>query len=262
MTQLRWNEAGTRFYETGVDRGVLYVDGNGVPWNGLVSVEEAPSGGEARPFYIDGVKYLNLSAREEFVATINAFYSPVEFDSCDGIGSVALGMRAGQQRRKPFGLSYRTRIGNDIDGLEHGYKIHIVYNALVAPTTKAYNTTNDAPEAPTLAWPITTTPVAIPGMLPSAHIVIDSTEISRASLDELEKFLYGSESTPPMLPTPAQIVDLITTADEFTVTDLGDGKFLISGRSEHVLLASPGVYQISHPTAVVLVPGGAEISSE
>lgn len=261
MTRLNWDAVGSRFYETGVDRGVLYVDGAGVPWNGLVSVEEAPSGGEARPFYIDGVKYLNLSAREEFVATINAFYSPVEFDPCDGIAPLALGVRAGQQRRKSFGLSYRTRIGNDLDGTDYGYKIHIVYNALVAPTTKAYSTKNDAPEIPTLAWPITTTPVVIPGMGRSAHIVIDSTEVSLASLTELEKFLYGSESTPPMLPTPAQIIDLVTTADEFTVTALGDGLYSISGTSEHVLLASPGLYQIMHPTAVVLAPGGAEISS-
>lgn len=261
MAQLVWDSVGERFYELGVDRGVLYIDNVGVPWNGLVTIDEAPSGGEARPYYIDGVKYLNLSAREEYQATISAFYSPVEFDQCDGMGSLALGLSVGQQRRKPFGLSYRTMIGNDIDGSDHGYKIHIVYNALVAPSTKNYSTVNDNPEVPLASWPITTKPVAIAGMQHSAHLVIDSTKVSVRGMVEIEKILYGTETTPPTLPTPAQIVDALATADEFTVTDLGDGLFRISGTLENVIEASPGVYQIVHETGVVLVTDGAEISS-
>lgn len=262
MTQLVWDSIGERFYETGVDRGVLYVDGVGVPWNGLASVEEVPTGGEARPFYIDGVKYLNLAAREEFVATINAFYSPVEFDSCEGMGSLAVGLSAGQQHRKSFGLSYRTRIGNDLAGTDHGYKIHIVYNALVAPITRNYSSISDTPEVPLLSWPITTKPVVVPGMARSAHLVIDSTKVSEASLNEIETILYGSLTTSAMLPTPDQLVDALINADIFTVTDLGDGAFRISGSLENVLEASPGVFQIIHDTAVVIIDAdSATISS-
>lgn len=262
MSQLVWDSVGERFYESGVDRGVLYIDGLGVPWSGLTSVEEAPSGGDARPFYIDGVKYLNLAAREEFVATINAFYSPVEFDQCEGIGSVVLGLNAGQQRRKPFSFSYRTKIGNDLAGADYGYKIHIVYNALVAPTTRTYESISDSAEIPVLSWPVTTTPVVIPGMTRSAHITIDSTKISKAGLAEIERILYGSETTSAVLPTPTQIVDALTNADEFTVTDLGGGMFSISGSIENVLEASPGVYEIIHDTAVIILDAdSAEISS-
>lgn len=261
MAELAWDEIGKRFYETGIDRGVLYVDGVGVAWSGLASVEEAPTGGEARPFYIDGVKYLNLAAREEFVATINAFYSPVEFDPCEGIGSLVPGFSAGQQRRKSFGLSYRTKIGNDLDGPDHGYKIHLIYNALVAPTNRSYTSVSDAPEVPVLSWPITTTPIKIPGMMHSSHLVIDSTTVSAAAMREIERILYGSSFASATLPTPEEIVVILTTADVFKVTDLGGGEFLISGPAENVLEASPDIFQIIHDTAVVLVADGATITS-
>lgn len=261
MARLVWDNVGERFYEAGIDRGVLYIDDAGVPWSGLVSVDETSSGGEARPFYVDGVKYLNLAAKEEFEAAISAFYSPVEFDQCDGVASLATGLTAGQQRRKPFGLSYRTRIGNDLLGVDYGYKIHIIYNALVAPTTRNYASVSDSPDVPVLSWPVTTKPVVVPGMARSSHLVIDSSKVSRASLDEIEKALYGTVSTAARLPTPAELVDIITTADVFTVTDLGAGEFRISGRSENVLMASPGIYQIIHDTAVVLNTDGAVISS-
>lgn len=261
MAKLSWDDVSKRFYETGVDRGVLYVDNSGVPWNGLVSVEETPSGGEARPFYVDGVKYLNRSAREEFEATLSAFFSPVEFDQCEGIGSMSLGLTASQQRKREFGLSYRTRLGNDVLGTEYGYKIHVIYNARVAPTSKTYASLGDNTEVPTLSWPITTRPVLVPGMSRSAHIVIDSTKVSRIGLEEIELALYGTDIDAPYLPTPAQLLNMLNTADEFTVTDLGDGMFRISGRNENIITASPGVYEITHPTAVVLVTDGAEIST-
>lgn len=261
MAQLTWDTVGNRFYESGVDRGVLYVDDAGVPWNGLTAIDESPSGGEARPFYIDGVKYLNLAAQEEFEATVTAYYSPEEFDQCDGIGMLVEGLTAGQQRRKSFGLSYRTKIGNDTVGADFGYKIHIIYNALVAPTAHNYATVSDSVDIPLLSWPISTKPVPVPGMMRSAHLVVDSTKVSRASLEEIEKVLYGTELTPASLPTPAELVDIIATADLFSVVDLGGGKFRISGRNENIFLASPGLYEITHPTAVVLVTDGAHITS-
>lgn len=261
MARLVWDATGQRLYESGVDRGVLYIDNAGVPWNGLVTVDETPSGGEGRPFYIDGVKYLNLPAREEFEATVSAFYSPVEFDQCEGMASLVVGLSAGQQRRKPFSLSYRTGLGNDLVGTDYGYKIHIIYDALVAPTTRNYNSLNDNPEAPLLSWPITTKPVEVPGLSRSSHIVIDSTMVTRAALEEIENALYGTGSSSASLPTPAQIVDILTTADEFRVTDLGDGLYRISGRNENVLEASPNIFNIIHSTAVVLNADGADIST-
>jgi hypothetical protein len=250
VTQLSWDNVGQRFYETGVDRGVLYVDGVGVAWNGLTAVEEAPTGAEARPLYVDGIKYLNLASREEFAATINAFYSPVEFDVCEGYGQVALGLVAGQQRRKPFAFCYRTKIGSDLDP-DHGYKIHIVYNAMVAPATRSYASLSDSHDVPVLSWPITTTPVVIPGMMRSAQLVIDSTKISALGLSEIEKILYGTDTTGPTLPSPEDIIAALTTADEFVVTDLGGGMFEISGSVSNIIEASPGIYQIVHDTAVV-----------
>lgn len=261
MARLIWDAVGERYYEAGVDRGVLYVDDAGFSWNGLVAVEETPSGGEARSFYIDGVKYLNLSAKEEFEATISAFYSPFEFDQCEGVTPLASGLNVGQQRRKSFGLSYRTKLGNDTTGTDHGYKIHVIYNALVAPTTRSYASIDDNPEAPLLVWPITTKPVAISGMSHSSHIVIDSTKVSRLGLQAVEKALYGTDSSLPTLPTPEEIANLLATADEFKVTDLGAGLFMISGPVENVIEASPGLYQITHATAVVLTSDGATISS-
>jgi hypothetical protein len=261
VAKLTWDDVSKRFYETGVDRGVLFVDNTGVPWNGLVSVEESPSGGEAKPSYIDGVKYLNRSAREEFEATLSAFFSPVEFDQCEGTGSLSLGLTAGQQRRKDFGLSYRTKLGNDVLGNEYGYKIHLIYNARVAPTTRNYTSLSDSVEVPALSWPITTKPVVVPGMARSAHITIDSTKVSRLGLEEVEKALYGTDIDAPYLPTPQQLLEMLNTADVFTVTDLGGGLFRISGRNENIITASPDVYEITHPTAVVLVPNGADIST-
>jgi hypothetical protein len=261
VTQLVWDAVGERIHEQGVDRGVLYIDTAGFPWNGLVSVEEAPTGGEARPFYIDGVKYLNLAAKEEFAATISAFYSPVHFDQCEGIGDLVPGFSAGQQRRKPFGLSYRTLLGNDVMGTDYGYKIHLIYNALVAPASRTYETQSDSPEAAPLSWPVTTKPIAINGMAHSAHFVIDSTKVTTQALREIEKALYGSSSTNPYLPTPTQIIEILTTADIFKVVDLGGGEFLISGPNESVREASPGIYTINHDTAVVLNADGAVITS-
>jgi hypothetical protein len=263
VVQLVWDTIGERYYEMGVDRGVLYVDGSGYSWNGLVSVEETPTGGEARPYYIDGVKYLNLSASEEFEAVISAFYSPVEFDQCDGVKSLAAGLTIGQQRRKSFGLSYRTKIGNDLAGSDHGYKIHIIYNALVAPTSRNYASIGDNPEVPLLAWPITTKPIKMPaGATYSAHVVVDSTKVTTLALNAIEQALYGTAGTNPRLPTPQELMNMIATSDEFVVTFIETGKYSVSGSSEAVDEASPGVYEISHDTGVIFIdPSTVQISS-
>lgn len=221
MAVLQWDQTGERFYETGVDRGVLYIPDNtgayvnGYAWNGLVSVTEAPSGAEATPQYADNMKYLNLVSAEEFGGTIEAFTYPAEFGQCDGTASPKVGVFVGQQQRKTFGLSYRTRIGNDVDLDSHGYKLHLVYGALAAPSEKAYTTVNDTPEAITFSWEFTTTAVADTTsgsvLRPTALITIDSTLVAPADLTALETLLYGDVSEDPALPLPEAVFALFTT---------------------------------------------------
>jgi len=215
MSKIIWGETGARKYETGVDKCVLYPqasDGTypkGVPWNGLISVTESPSGAEASPLYADNGKYLNLISAEDFGASIEAYTYPDEFAECDGSAEIATGVMIGQQRRKPFGLSYQTKLGNDVDAEEYGYKLHIVYGGLAAPSEKGYQTVNDSPEAMTMSWEITTTaPAPIEGFKPSASITIDSTKVDASKLEALETILYGSESADPRLPLPAEIASL------------------------------------------------------
>lgn len=210
MAVLVWGNVGERYYETGVDRGVLFpLTGDGVPWNGLVSVAEAPSGGEPRPYYLDGFKYLNLATSEEFAATIEAFSAPDEFDKCDGTASIHNGLFLTQQKRESFGLSYRTRIGNDVDGTDHGYKIHLVYNALASPSSRSNSTLNDSPSPITFSWGITTAPPTISGYKPSAHFVIDSRKTPAMLLRQVEDILYGSPTTSPRLPSVSELMTLM-----------------------------------------------------
>ena len=217
--KLKWDEVGKREYETGVSKGVLYPYANGkyekgVAWNGLTGVTESPSGAEASPLYADNIKYLNLLSAEEFGATIEAYTYPDEFAECNGETSLMDdktpidGVNVGQQARKTFGMSYQTKIGNDTDA-EAGYKIHLIYGALAAPSEKAYATVNDSPEAITFSWEISTTPIEVPGLKPTACITIDSTKISKENLQKLEDKLYGNDSEgEPTLPTPAELLDL------------------------------------------------------
>jgi hypothetical protein len=210
--ELVWDKVGERLYETGVDHGVLYIPDSGgsyvdgVAWNGLTSVSEAPSGAEPNAQYADNIKYLNLFSAEEFGATLEAFTYPDEFAQFDGLGSPTPGVVVGQQVRKPFGLSYRTKIGNDIDGDDHGYKIHLIYGCYASPSEKAYNTINDSPEAINFSWAITTTPVAVPGMKPTSQIVIDSTKVDADTLAALEQLLYGDTGVDPSLPLPGTVI--------------------------------------------------------
>lgn len=218
MSKLVWDKNSERFYETGTDKGVLYPMSSagtydkGVAWNGLTAVTESPSGAEATALYADNVKYLNLISAEDFAATIEAYMSPEEFDECDGTAEIAPGVTIGQQKRKSFGLSFRSIIGNDTDGNDHGYKIHIIYGATAAPSERAYTSVNDSPEAMTLSWELTTTPVAVTGHKPTAHLEINSTKVDPEKLAALEAILYGSESEEARLPLPDEIVELIGTA--------------------------------------------------
>lgn len=217
MSKLVWDQTGQRYYETGVKMGVLYVQENGeypngVAWNGLTAVTESPSGAEATPLYADDIKYLNLMSAEEFGATIEAYTYPDEFAACDGSASLATGVYIGQQARKTFGMCYRTAVGNDVDNNDHGYKLHLIYGALAAPSEKAYATINDSPEAITFSWEITTTPVNVTGMKPTASITIDSTKADKAKLEALEAILYGSESEEARLPLPDEIKTLMEAA--------------------------------------------------
>ena len=220
MAKIVWDKTGEHFYETGVKNGVLYVqEGSaypkGVAWNGLTAVTESPSGAEATPLYADDIKYLNLISTEEFGATIEAYTYPDEFAACDGSATLVDGVMIGQQARKTFGLCYRTTIGNDTNGNDYGYKLHIIYGALAAPSEKAYATINDSPEAITFSWEVTTTPVNVTGAKPTASITIDSTKADPTKLAALEDILYGKDGEPgnePRLPLPDEIKTLMTAA--------------------------------------------------
>lgn len=219
MTALAWDQVGERLYETGVDHGVLYIPDNtgayviGYAWNGLVSVTESPTGAEASPQYADNIKYLNLVSAEEFGATIEAFTYPLEFGQCDGTASPEVGVFVGQQSRRTFGLAYRTRVGNDIEGQDYGYKLHLIYGALAAPSEKAYNTVNDSPEVITFSWELSTTAVDV-GTIggteykPTASLTIDSTTVDAGALAELEDLLFGTVGQDPQLPMPAAVIAL------------------------------------------------------
>lgn len=214
MTKLTWDQVGERLYETGVDHGVLYLpDGQGVydtavSWNGLVTVTESPSGADSNPQYADNIKYLNLISAEQFGGTIEAFTYPDEFAQCDGTASPEEGIAIGQQSRKMFGLCYRTLVGNDVDGTDYGYKLHLVYGAIAAPSEKAYATVNDSPEALTFSWSISTTPVEVTGFKPTASLVIDASKVNAAALIALEDILYGTAGGDARLPLPDEVLSM------------------------------------------------------
>lgn len=214
MSKLVWDQTGERLYETGVDHGVLYPQEaglypKGVAWNGLTAVTESPSGAEATPLYADNIKYLNLMSAEEFGATIEAYTYPDEFAECDGSAALATGVYIGQQARKTFGMSYRTLLGNDVESNDHGYKLHLIYGALAAPSEKGYTTVNDSPEAITFSWEVTTTPVNVTGFKPTASVTIDSTKVDAEKLAALEAILYGSESEEARLPLPDEVAQIM-----------------------------------------------------
>lgn len=219
MAVLEWDKSGERLYETGVDRGVLYIPdesgdyATGVAWNGLTTVTETPSGAEATPTYADNIKYLNLISLEEFGGTIEAYTYPDEFNQFDGLAAPADGVLIGQQSRKTFGMSYRTRLGNDTELDAYGYKLHLVYGCIAAPSEKAYASINDSPEAITFSWEFKTTPVAVTDLKPTSLLVVDSTVVDAGGLSDLEDLLYGTTGSPgttASLPLPDDVIALFT----------------------------------------------------
>lgn len=218
MSKLVWDKTGERLYETGVKQGVLYPQAaggtypKGVAWNGLTNITETPSGAEATALYADDIKYLNLISTEELGGTIEAYTYPDEFAECDGSAALTAGVYIGQQNRKTFGLCYRTTLGNDVDSNAYGYKLHLVYGALAAPSEKAYSTINDSPEAITFSWEFSTTPVNVAGFKPTANIVIDSTKVDAEKLAALEKILYGDTEAEARLPLPDEVAKVMATA--------------------------------------------------
>lgn len=215
-----WDDIGEKTFEMGVDHGVLYVMtgttyGEGVPWNGLTGVTETPSGAEANKTYADNIEYANILSAEEFGATIEALSYPPEFNACNGRSTVVEGVTIGQQNRAKFAFSHRTKVGNDTEGQEHGYQIHIIYGAQASPSEKAYTTLNDSPEPTAMSWDITTTPVPVTGYKPTAHLTLDSTLVSAENMKKVEDILYGSgtgeTAVKPRVPLPDEIITLIGT---------------------------------------------------
>lgn len=215
MPKLKWDQTGERFYETGVDKVVLFPMestgeyGQGVAWNGISAVNESPSGAEPTALYANNGKYLNLISNEDFAATIEAYTYPDEFEECDGSKEIAPGVVIGQQKRKVFGLAYRTLLGNDVDGNDHGYKLHLVYGCLAAPSEHNHSTVNDSPEAGTMSWSVSTTPVEVADAKPTATVTIDSTKADKAKLKKLEDMLYGTDQAESKLPLPAEVITLM-----------------------------------------------------
>lgn len=252
MAVLTWDAVGERLYETGVDRCVLYIpNSNGVydigyAWNGLTTVTESPSGAEANPQYADNIKYLNLISAEQFGATIEAFTYPDEFAQCDGT-ILEGGVSIGQQSRKVFGLCYRTRLGNDIDGVDHGYKIHLIYGAQAAPSEKAYATINDSPEAITFSWEVSTTPVQMTGYKPVSSLVVDSTKLTAEQLEALEDALYGTLGADPRLPLPDEVLS-ITGQGSFTVVETQAPTYNSATDIITIPVVAGVVYQINDET--------------
>jgi hypothetical protein len=216
VAQLLWDQTGERVFETGVDHGVLFIpDSNGaystgVAWNGLVTVTESPSGAESNKQYADNQVYLNLISAEEFGATIEAFTYPDAFAQCDGTATPSPGVFVGQQSRRSFGLVYRTRVGNDVEGTDAGYKLHLIYGATAAPSERAFGTINDSPEAITFSWDLTTSPVQVTGFKPTASLTLDSTKVDAGALSNLEDLLFGTVGEDPRLPLPDEVLALFT----------------------------------------------------
>lgn len=249
MARLTWGDVGQRYYETGLDRGVLYVDANsGVPWNGLTSVTESPSGGESRPYYLDGAKYMNIAAVDEYEASIQAFSSPPEFDVCDGNAVLYSGLVATNQRRKSFGLCYRTFLGNDVDGVNHAYKIHLVYNALASPTQHNNATIGSSTEPLDLSWAITTTPPITNLYRPTAHLIIDSRSLSSGRLLALEDVLYGTIDTASRMPSQTELLAMFVDGAVLEILAIGANAYSAEG-AEVVLLAA-NTFSIDHAVIV------------
>lgn len=263
MTQLLWDQVGEKVFESGSDRGVLYLPGRpGVVWNGLVSVTEKSSGGETSEYYFDGNKYMDLVANEDYQATIEAFTYPDEFLRCDGTLSVKTGLFTTRQPRSRFGLSYRTKIGNDLVGAELAYKLHLVYNALASTTEKAYASATTQVDPSNFSWTINCVPERIPGFKPSAHLVLDSRTTDPLLLQSIEEILYGNEDNDPRLPTPTEVVELYDNWQaSIVILDNGDGTWTAIGPDELITMLDSETFQIDGIDATYLDAVTYEIST-
>ena len=280
MTALQWDQTGERLYETGIDRGVLYKpdeNGNydtGFAWNGLTTVTESPTGAEATPTYADNIVYANLFSVERWAGTIEAYTYPDEFAECDGSSEAQIGVFVGQQPRKSFGFAYRTIVGNDVENNEFGYKLHLVYGATASPSEKAYATINDSPEMINFSWELTTIPVQVTGMKPTASITIDSTNVDADALTALELILYGTTGVDPALPLPDAVLALFdgtftaatptapsynATTDNITIPTVTGVEYRIGGDvvtgDVHI---TANTLVTANPTAGYYFPEGAD----
>jgi len=245
LTRVEWDAVGARFYEAGVDRGVLYISGQpGVPWNGLTSVTENASGGDAQPFYVDGDKFLNLSAPEEFQATLTAFTYPDEFGPCDGSVAVRPGLFATRQRRQPFGLTYRTRVANDVSGT-FAYKIHLIYNALAAPSNRTHKSLTDSSTPDDFSWKLTALPPIMAGYRRTSHLILDSRYLDATTLAYIEDILYGDDDDAPRLPALSELTDLIDNGATLSLTDNGDGSYSMTAPLDILSMADPNIFLLT-----------------
>ncbi|QBZ73578.1 major tail protein [Streptomyces phage RosaAsantewaa] len=260
MPRLEWGTPGSSVYETGVDRGVLYIaDQPGVAWTGLTSVEMNPSGGGVKSYYLDGEKYIMVSTREEFGATINALTYPDLFAQCDGSSQIRSGLRVTQQRRKPFGFSYRTLVGNELNG-DLGYKIHLVYNAIAEPVNKSYNTIGDNVTPVEFSWNIVTKAPPMAGVRRTSHIEIDSRTTDKQVLGLVEETIYGSDTEMPRLPSYDEVIAMFDAFFVFVVTDNGDGTYTVSGPDDAITPLGDIYMQFAWPTVVEVDPDTYTIS--
>lgn len=263
---LKWSGVGDKLFEAGVDHGVLYVEGKmGVVWNGLISVSENPTGGDTKAYYIDGYKYAEVSSLEEHEGSITAFTYPEEFMECDGTQEMAQGLYISQQRRKPFGMSYRTRIGNDVNSLRHGYKIHLLYNVRATPAEREYESIGEDSEPSDFSWDITTRPKKFEdpafGVKYGSHIVLDSTKVYPWAMEAVEKVLYGTETSDPRLPEPRELLDLFIDNALLQVEDNGDGTWTITGPDDIVIPLGNNEFEITWDSVIQMNEDEVQISS-
>lgn len=268
MSKIVWDKTGERFYETGVDHAVLYpIDAEGlynggVAWNGITAINESPSGAEPNNLYADNIKYLVLVGAEDFGLTIEAYTYPDEWEQCDGSAEIAPGVLAGQQNRKIFGLSYRTKLGNDVDGQDHGYKLHLVYGGLASPSERGYQAVNDSPEPINPSWEVTTTPVDVPGFKPTARLIITSTKADPAKLAALETILYGSEEAEPRLPLPEEVIELLKADAVTVITAAESGDTTLFGKKVSDLQSNIVIGENAISGSLKHVTGYTEFSSK
>jgi hypothetical protein len=260
--RVSWDNLGDRLYEAGIDRCVLYVSDNpGVAWNGIVSIQENPIGGTPNAYYFEGQKYLQISAPEDFAATLTAFTYPDEFGVCDGSAQVVAGMYIQHQPRKPFSITYRTFVANDVAGTSFAYKIHLVYNAMAAPTQRDHASMNDQNNIADFVWNLTTVPQDFAGFRSSAHVIIDTRFISSGAVAIIEDILYGDNTDDPRIPDITELHDIISSDTALLVIDNGDGTFSVLGPDADITTPDPDDFTITWPTVILLDGDTYSVSS-